>query len=104
MKKAAEAYEIAAKDGSNVSACLLGIMLLNGNRDITKDETTGFTWVKKAAENKHMSAYPHYGRCLLRGIGTAADPNKGFQYLQEAYQYHKEIFKIIFHHSLLLLW
>lgn len=90
MKKAAEAYEIAAKDGSNVSACLLGIMLLNGNRDITKDETTGFAWVKKAAVNKHMSAYPHYGRCLLRGIGTAADPNKGFQYLQEAYQYHKE--------------
>lgn len=90
MKKAAEAYEIAAKDGSNVSACLLGIMLLSGGRDITKDETTGFNWVKKAAENKHMSAYPHYGRCLLRGIGTSADPNKGFQYLQEAYAYHKE--------------
>jgi len=55
-KKGVKFYEKSAAAGHPDGLYYTGIIYLNGSHGVTKDQTTGITHIKKAAEKQHKHA------------------------------------------------
>ena len=83
LDKAVELLESVAEMGIPDAQYILGVALFDGELGIPNKEL-GMVWLKKAAENHHVSAQVRYGINRYQGVGVEADQNDGAQWLLKA--------------------
>ena len=83
LDKAVELLESVAEMGLPDAQYILGVALFDGELGIPNKEL-GMFWLKKAAENHHVSAQVRYGINRYQGVGVEADQNDGAQWLLKA--------------------
>jgi TPR repeat protein len=71
---------VAAENGNNGAATMLGQFYLAGNMGALKDDKTALRWFVKGAEAGNAVAQNFVGDCYLDGKGTDADPKEAVKW------------------------
>lgn len=75
----AKYYTVLARRGDVDAMRDAGLAFLNG-----KDYKNALTWFKKGSEAGNVTSTYYYGRLLVEGLGTTADPSRGFVFAMKA--------------------
>ncbi|HAC31310.1 MAG TPA: hypothetical protein DCF70_01625 [Treponema sp.] len=84
ISKAIQHYKKAAEQNNTDAQNSLGMIYLNGEGDITTNETKAYQYFKKSADNGNTIAMNNMGYCCEKGIGCNVNPEKAFNWYKNS--------------------
>lgn len=84
ISQAIQCFKKAAEQNNTDAQNSLGMIYLNGEGDITANETKAYQYFKKAADNGNTTAMNNMGYCCEKGIGCNVNPEKAFNWYKNS--------------------